>query len=196
MKCRLQIYGARGFFHVACGAQIMTQKLPVFVGRQPTDRSICNGLPQFKWEEICDKEGIGKGSFGAVFTVRCCGEVVVIKKLLRQNQYEKRLFLKEATILNSLSNGHIVQLKAVCSRPFAMMLEYLYFDHGPFGITGQCLSSLQEFLEFFSTDEQYTVEFSCLHRKIAEGVAFGVKYLHENDIVHRDLKPGNVLISN
>ena len=63
LKCRLQIYGARGFFHVACGAQIMTQKLPVFVGRQPTDRSICNGLPQFKWEEICDKEGIADFMF-------------------------------------------------------------------------------------------------------------------------------------
>ena len=120
----------------------------------PTDGSICNGLPQFKWEELCDKEEIGKGSFGAVFTARCRGEVVVIKKLLRQNEYEKRLFLKEATILNGLSNGHIVQFKAVCSRPFAMMLEYLYFDLGPFGITGQRLSSLQEFLEFVSTDEQ------------------------------------------
>ena len=35
-------------------------------------------------------------------------------KLLRQNEHEKRLFLKEATILNGLSNGQIVQLKAVC----------------------------------------------------------------------------------
>ena len=37
LKCCLQIYGARGFFHVACVAQIMTQKLPVFAGRQLTD---------------------------------------------------------------------------------------------------------------------------------------------------------------
>ena len=120
----------------------MAQKFPVFVGSQPIDGSICTGLPQFKWEELRDKEEIGKGSFGVVFTARCCGEVVVIKKLMRQNDYEKRLFLKEATILNGLSNGHIVQLKAVCSRPFAMMLEYLYFDLGPFVITGKRLSSL------------------------------------------------------
>ena len=56
-------------------------------------------------------------------TATCCGEVVVIKKLLRQSEYEKHSFLKEATILNGLSNVHIVQLKAVCSRTFAMMLE-------------------------------------------------------------------------
>ena len=36
-----------------------------------------------------------------------------------------------------------------------MMLECMYFDLGPFGMTGQRLSSLKEFLEFVSTDEQY-----------------------------------------
>ena len=50
LKCRLQIYGARGFFHLACVAQITAQKLPVFVGRQLTDGSIRNGIPQFKLE--------------------------------------------------------------------------------------------------------------------------------------------------
>jgi len=30
-------------------------KLPVFVGRQPTDGSICTELRQFKWEELCNK---------------------------------------------------------------------------------------------------------------------------------------------
>lgn len=77
-----------------------------------------------------------------------------------------------------------------------MMLEYLYFDYGFFGIIGQCFSFLQEFLEFVLIDEQYIVEFLCLYRKIVEGVVFGVKYLYENDIVYCDLKLGNVLILN
>ena len=174
----------------------MAKKLSLFVGRQPSSELINSGLPEFRWEELCDKEEIGRGSFGAVFTAKSRGEIVVIKKLLRQNTYEKRLFLKEAKILNDLSNDHIVRLKGFCPNPLAMMLEYLYFDLGIFGVNGHRLSSLQDFLEFVSTDEQYIVGFSCLHTKIAEDVALGVKYLHENDIVHRDLKPGNVLISN
>ena len=50
-------------------------------------------------------------------------EVVVIKKLLRQNTYEKRLFLKEAKILNELSTHRIVRLKGFCANPLAMMPE-------------------------------------------------------------------------
>ena len=41
-------------------------------------------------------------------------EVVVIKKLLQQNTYEMRLFLKEAKILNDLG---------FCANPLAMKLE-------------------------------------------------------------------------
>ena len=77
-------------------------------------------------------------------------------------------------------------MKGFRENPLAIMLEYVYFDLGLFGVNGHRLSSLQDFLEFVSTDEQYTTGFSCLHTKIAEDVALGVKYLHENDIVHRD----------
>ena len=101
----------------------MDKKLPLFMGRQPSSELIDSELPEFRWEELCDKEEIGRGSFGAVFTAKSRGEVVVIKKLLRQNTYEKRLFLKEAKILNDLSNDHIVRLKGFCANPLAMMLE-------------------------------------------------------------------------
>ena len=165
----------------------MAKNLPVTLGRQPSSERSNPGLPEFRWEDLCDKEEIGRGSFGAVFTAKSRGEVVVIKKCLRQNAHEKRLFLKEAKILNDLSRDHIVRMKGFCENPLAIMLEYVYFDLGLFGVNGHRLSSLQDFLEFVSTDEQYTNGFSCLHTKIAaEDVALGVKYLHENDIVHRD----------
>ena len=46
----------------------MAKKLPLFVGRQPSSEVINSELPEFRWEELCDKEEIGRGSFGAVFT--------------------------------------------------------------------------------------------------------------------------------
>ena len=100
------------------------------MGWQPSSELINSGLPEFRWEELCDKEEIGRGSFGAVFTASSRGEDFDIKKLLRQNAYEKRLpFLKEAkTLLNDLSNDHIVRMKGFCPNPSAIMLEYLYFD--------------------------------------------------------------------
>ena len=150
----------------------------------------------FSWDELSEKEEIGRGSFGSVFSAkRRSGEVVVVKKLLREHEREKHLFLKEARILNSVSSEHIVQLKAVCPTPVAMMLEYLYFDFGPFAIKRR-VSSLQEFLDFVSTDAEYVVGFACLHTKIAEDISLGLKYLHKKHIVHRDLKPANVLVSN
>lgn len=113
----------------------MASKLPLFTKKPSPDVSKFYGLPVFSWDELSDKEEIGRGSFGSVFTAkRRGGEVVVVKKLLREHEREKRLFLKEARILNNVSSQHIVQLKAVCATPVAMMLEYLYFDFEPFGI--------------------------------------------------------------
>ena len=106
---------------------------------------------------------------------------------LRSYNFERLIQWSHSTIESGA-------LKAICNDVGVPVFRPGFL--GPFGITGQRLSFLQEFLEFASTDEQYTVGFSCLHTKIAEDVAFSVKYLHENDIVHRDFKPGNVLISN
>ena len=37
-------------------------------------------------------------------------------------------FTKEARLLHELIHGNIVQFKAVCHEPVAVMLKYLYFD--------------------------------------------------------------------
>jgi len=47
------------------------------MGRQPSSELIDSGLPEFRWEELWEKEEIGRGSFGVVFTAKSRGEVVV-----------------------------------------------------------------------------------------------------------------------
>ena len=83
----------------------MAFKLPSF-GLERTKRSSpLDDFPQFSWSELADKQEIGRGSFGCVFTAKTSdGDSVVVKKLLRQHVHERerRLVLKEAQILKSL----------------------------------------------------------------------------------------------
>ena len=93
-------------------------------------------LPTFKWSDLSDKEEIGRGSFGSVFVAKYAptskdtgdgegiGGLVVIKKLLGTEEEDKRLFLKEAKILHGLKSTNVVQFKAFCEKPSAIMLEH------------------------------------------------------------------------
>ena len=171
-------------------------KVPSFTGFKSKEKPLFEGLSTFHWGELTEKNEIGKGSFGSVITARRAdGETIVVKRLYRDNERAKRLFAKEARILNGLSNRHIVKFKAISTSPVAMMLEYLYFDFEPFGTQGR-VSSLEGFLDFVGDERQCVDGFSTLHSRIAEHVALGLDYLHSKDIVHRDLKPANVLVSN
>ena len=73
----------------------MAKKLPLFVGWQPFSELINSGLPECRWEEALEP-----------FSLSTVMGKTDIKKLLRQSAYEKCLFLREAKILNDLSNDH------------------------------------------------------------------------------------------
>ena len=49
-----------------------------------------------------------------VFVARKNSEKVVIKKLLNEDDQEKRLFIKEGKMFHGVKNEHIVKFKAVC----------------------------------------------------------------------------------
>ena len=80
----------------------MAFKLPFLKGKYNSDGSLdCHGLPLFTWEQFRDKEeAIGRGSYGLVFVARNNSKKVVIKKLLDEDETEKRLFLIEANFKN------------------------------------------------------------------------------------------------
>ena len=161
------------------------------------------GLPEFKWSDLVEQDVVGQGSFGAVFVIkyakdldRNSGESVVVKKLLGSSLQLIDAFTKEARLLHDLDHGNIVQFKAVCHEPVAVMLEYVYFDLSVFGGEGK-VSSLKDVISCLDTGDCNGVDANFMNR-IASDIAsgFNILYLHERGIAHRDLKPANVLVSN
>lgn len=125
---------------------------------------------------------------------------VVVKKLCASEEDEEdhKEFIKQARMLYNIQHDNIVKFKAFCQKPYAIMLEYVYFDFSIFG--DECdkkVHSLREFLVFVDKEQVLEDLNECsVITKIAKDVANGLCYLHSKDIVHRDLKTANVLVSN
>ena len=94
----------------------------------------CSGLPIHDFKCLTNKEMIGKGAYGAVFTANWqtvpdaggkSAEKVVVKKLLGEDILDKKMFVKEARIIQELKHPNIVKFKGICNNPFALILEFL-----------------------------------------------------------------------
>ena len=95
----------------------MAFKLPLLKGKYNSDGSLdCHGLPLFAWEQVRDKgEAIGRGSYFLVIVVRNNSEKVVIKKLLGEDEKEKRLFSKKQKYSMGFKVSILLSLK-LCAR--------------------------------------------------------------------------------
>ena len=154
-----------------------------------------DGIPRFDCDKLVVKDRIGQGAFGDVFTVdyqapgKETVETVIIKKMLNvMDEQEKKLFSKEVALLNGLVHRNIVKLMSVCYEPFAMMLEYVYFDFNLFGQDVR-VSALSDLL--VKIDENNCEGFHDLVNHAATEMIDGLAW-----IAHRDLKAANILVSN
>ena len=80
------------------------------------------------------------------------GEKVVKKKLLSEDDQEKRLFIKEAKIIHGINSEHIVKFRAACMEPRTMMQEDLFFDFAFFG-GSVIVSTLERLLQHLHMNE-------------------------------------------
>ena len=102
-------------------------------------------ITKFKWEDVAEKEEIGRGIFGAVYRTKFNNVPVVVKKLHERDEESMKEFIKEVKLLESLQHENIVKLKAICTNPNAMMLEFVNFDFRLFGDETQ-VNNLSDFL--------------------------------------------------
>ena len=123
-----------------------------------------------------------------------CGnpaQKVVVKKLKSLFLDAKVCFKKEAKILNSVK-GHpnMVTFMAFSSDPHYIMMQYLSFHFGIFGLNKN-VSSLADCLQVMDSEFSLLSSFSDILPVCAKDILTGL-----NNIAHRNLKPGNVLVCN
>ena len=99
--------------------------------------------------------------------------------------------MKERRILSELQSKYIVKVEALCSSPMAVMFELACVDFQPFGIHGDRVNSLKEYVDFVCSGN-FVQQLSSLQPKIAQDITTAVAFLHEKNIAHRDMKAANI----
>ncbi len=142
-----------------------------------TDR-VLHDLNDFEFDEgYIDSGGFGKIKRGKI---KVTGQEVVYKAPKSSNILEINALIQEYNIL------------CQCRHPLVELVIGFYHPDksNEYGlITPYC--ELGSLANYISRNEPLGQN---LVLKIITGIAFGMKYIHEQNISHRDLKPANVLI--
>ena len=137
-----------------------------FTGRLPSlKRGLMHNshsdLPEkFKYNDLQEREVIGRSSYGIVYKARY--HVVVVKNIMGESTEDENNFAKEAKLLRSLQHKNIVAFKNFCNTLYAIMLEYVYFDFLPFEIPKQ-VSNLVDFLYYVDKIDSFKTFHQKLH---------------------------------
>jgi Leucine-rich repeat (LRR) protein len=130
---------------------------------------------------------IGKGSHGTVYkAVLPNGNIVVVKKVasLDKDLRIHKSFLREIDTIGNAKHRNLVKLLGFCKWGEIGLLLYDYVPNG------NLFEALHNHVKGLVLDWEARL-------KIAEGIAQGLAYLHDDyipPIIHRDIKSSNVLL--
>uniref|UniRef100_A0A0D3GRY5 non-specific serine/threonine protein kinase n=1 Tax=Oryza barthii TaxID=65489 RepID=A0A0D3GRY5_9ORYZ len=128
---------------------------------------------------------LGEGGFGPVYKgLFPDGQELAIKKLGAQSRQGLVEFKNEIQLVAKLQHKNLVRLLGCCVHEEQKMLIYEYLPN----------KSLDHFI--FDPIRRTSLNWKT-RRKIVEGIAQGLLYLHKHSrlrIIHRDLKASNILL--
>ena len=131
----------------------MAFKLPILRDLPP---QITSDLPSFQYKDIENERPIAKGGFGFVSKANYQNKTVVIKKITSESSEDKKLFLKEAKLIDSLRHANVVGFIAFCTLPYTLMLEYVAFDFSLFGHS-KLITNLGDVLNYLDRIDGFKV---------------------------------------
>lgn len=128
---------------------------------------------------------ISEGGFGLVYQGRLeDGQHIAVKQHKEASSQGEKEFRSEVEVLSYAQHKNLVTLLGFCSQDNHRLLVYEYV----------CNGSLDKHLSNKVEPLQWKYR-----KKIAEGTARGLRYLHEECkggcIVHRDMRPNNILVT-
>ncbi|XP_018455875.1 putative cysteine-rich receptor-like protein kinase 39 [Raphanus sativus] len=128
---------------------------------------------------------LGRGGFGTVYKgILPNGQEIAVKRLVSGSGQGSTEFKNEVSLLRRLEHKNLVKLLGFCSEGNEKILVYELVPN----------SSLDHFI--FDEEKRALLTWE-VRRKIIEGIARGLLYLHEDSqlkIIHRDLKASNILL--
>ena len=142
--------------------------------------------PLFKFDDLINKDVIGRGAFGLVFKATYKDETVVVKRILGESTDDEDCFLKEAKLINSVKHENIALFKGFCTSPYAIIMEYFSFEFSPFELSKQ-VSNLIDFLNYMDKIDRFSCFEDSSMLKIGQRVSEGLAHLHSKAIAYRDL---------
>ena len=121
------------------------------------------------------KRGIGLGGFGDVyFALSDAGKEVALKRIQRHIDIEMR------GVSQCLNLKHVNLISLWDIRTDSQGNAWVVMEYIPGGSLRDVIEKSPSGMELSDVDAWF------------QGIASGVRYLHNNGIVHRDLKPGNI----
>eukprot|EP01114_Cavostelium_apophysatum_P003938 TRINITY_DN1406_c0_g3_i2.p1 TRINITY_DN1406_c0_g3~~TRINITY_DN1406_c0_g3_i2.p1 ORF type:complete len:326 (-),score=113.24 TRINITY_DN1406_c0_g3_i2:180-1157(-) len=136
------------------------------------------------YNELQQKEVLGKGFFGEVRKAVWKGTDVAVKVIYRESfgsQNDLSIFTKEISILSRLRHPNVILFLAACNQGVNRCIVTEYMANG----------SLYNLIHHnWDTLEKNPM----LKYKMICDIAKGMTYLHDVSILHRDLTPKNILL--
>eukprot|EP00047_Mylnosiga_fluctuans_P012144 m.24616 g.24616 ORF g.24616 m.24616 type:complete len:762 (+) comp4037_c0_seq1:45-2330(+) len=163
---------------------VSTRAIPVQRVTSYEEGDVISGPPLFRLADLQWGPLIGEGYFGRVFRcgIRSSAVTVVVKVLKDSDPTARIAFVKEVSLLKTLSHPNVLRFIGLFATDQKLHLVTEYIEGG----------TLHNII-INSSGNWPSLPWD-LRMRFSQDIARGMKYLHARRVIHRDLKSDNCLI--